>query len=169
MSGLALTAEQIAFVTGGDGGISITVSARDARRVPSLMKALGCRVAADGKRISLLLEAHAARQLLADVVATRQVAAVFSLPRTHRTLQLKGDEAVVGELQTGDRELIVHHAEAFAASLVPLGYRREFALAVHGVMPGAELCALTFTVRDAFAQTPGPGAGVRLPRPEGSA
>ncbi|MFZ5757148.1 MAG: hypothetical protein ACOY3X_09610 [Pseudomonadota bacterium] len=159
MTASPLTAEQAGFL---GGPVSITVSSRDARRVPSVMKAVGCRVSADRREVTLLLEAEGARQLLNDIAATRQVAAVFSLPSTHRTLQIKGSDARTGALQPTDSALIEQHAQAFAADIIPLGYAREFALALHGVAPSAQCVAVTFTVEAVYAQTPGPGAGARI-------
>lgn len=156
---MALTADQAAFVT---GGVSITAGSRDRRRVPSVMKACGVRVDAGLARVTLLLPAPASRQLLADIAATGEITAVFSRPSTHHTLQVKGSDASETPLQPGDAALAAAHRDAFADDLVPLGYPRAWALAIHEPV---ELVAVTFTAQAVYAQTPGPGAGARLEQP----
>jgi len=159
MSHATLTDEQAAFLA---GGVSLIIASRDMRRVPSLVRALGCRVDADRRTLTMWLEASASRQVLRDIEATGQVAAVFSLPSTHHTLQLKGSDARVVPVAAGDAELVEQHRQAFAADLIRIGYAREFALAIHATAPGDEIAAVTFSVDAVFAQTPGPGAGQRI-------
>lgn len=159
MSHATLTDEQAAFLA---GGVSLIIASRDMRRVPSLVRALGCRVEADRRTLTMWLEAAASRQVLRDIAATGQVAAVFSQPSTHHTLQVKGNDARVVASAAGDAELIEQHRQAFAADLVRSGYPREFALAIHATAPGDEIAAVAFSVDAIFEQTPGPGAGQRI-------
>lgn len=142
-------------------GESITIGSRDVRCVPSVIKAAGCRVDAASRRVRVLVDRRQARQLLADIAATHAVALVVSRPSTHHTLQVKGSDAAVEPLRAGDAEAAAAHRLAFAQELVPLGYRRDWTLAIHE-FPVAELVAVVFTVDAAYAQTPGPGAGARL-------
>ncbi len=158
MTTVCLTPEQVAFIT---RDVSLSIASRDVRRVPSVCKAVGCRVAPDRRRVTLLVEAAANAQLLADLRATAAVAAVFSLPATHETLQLKGRDACVQAADAEDIALARAHNEAFAQHLVPLGYPLAFARAVHDFRDD-DLVAVSFTVSDIFAQTPGPGAGARM-------
>lgn len=157
MSSTPLTEDQAAFIA---GGVSITLAARDMRRVPSLVKVLGCRVSADRRAVTVLVDAAAARQVLQDIAATGAIAVVYSRPSTHHTLQIKGSDARQVVPAATDHELVAAHNSAFAADLVPLGYSREFSFAIHGL--GDELAAVQFTVDAVFAQTPGPGAGARI-------
>ena len=60
-----------------------------------------------------------------------------------------------------DRDLVARHLTAWVDELTAIGYRPEFARAVHGEVPDA-MVALVFTPTAAFQQTPGPGAGDRL-------
>lgn len=141
--------------------VSISVASRDVRRVPSIVRATGCRLSAPDDRITLLLLKSQASQLLADITATHAIAVVFSEPSTHRTLQFKGRDAAQSALADDDALLAGAHREAFAGEIVPLGYARDLALAVHSFRE-EDLVAVTFTVSDIFEQTPGPKAGVRL-------
>ena len=158
MSGMTLSDEQIRFI---ESGVSISLASRDVRRVPSVTKGVGCRVAGDRCQVRVLVDAAQSAQLLADVAACGALAVVFCLPSSHRTLQLKGHDAREVPLAAGDAELAARHREAFAADLLPLGYALPFARATHD-FHGECLRALSFTLSDLFEQTPGPHAGVRL-------
>jgi hypothetical protein len=141
--------------------LSMSVASRDMRRVPSLSRALGCRVAPDRTRLTLFLQRMQSRQLLQDIAATQAVAVVFSLPSTNLTFQVKGRDAAETALQDGDVALCAAHREAFAQEILPHGYALELARAVHDFDPG-QLVAVGFSVSDVFEQTPGPGAGARV-------
>lgn len=154
-----LTDDQAAFIQRGN--ISITAASRDARRLPSVVRAAACRLDAGRQRLTLLLATRQSAQVLADIAATGAIAVVFSEPSTHRTLQFKGSDARVGPAEPGDLALAQAHAEAFVEEIVPLGYTRELARTVHSV-PGDELTAVTFTVTEAYEQTPGPRAGAKV-------
>jgi hypothetical protein len=86
---------------------------------------------------------------------------VFSEPSTHRTLQVKGTDAVAGPLQEGDWPMIGMHIEAAVAELGPLGYPERWVRTVFEATP-AQVQAVRFTPSSAFAQTPGPRAGAPL-------
>src|SRR5262245_14103009 len=83
-------------------GVSIFVASRDISIVRTLVRALGCRIAPDRQRISVFVASFQCLALLQDVRATRVFAAVFSQPSTHRTIQLKGTDAAVEQLENGD-------------------------------------------------------------------
>jgi hypothetical protein len=53
----ALPEDVAAFI---QGGVSITVASRDERFVPSIAKAVGCRVGDDGTTVTVLMFAEAA-------------------------------------------------------------------------------------------------------------
>lgn len=145
------------------GPVSINAAGRDAAQIPSVSRALGCRVSADRREVTVLLAAARAGELIADYQANGAIAVVFSRPSTHETLQLKGSDARVEPPAPGDRELIAAYREALASELASLGYGRDFAmtLTAFGDDP---LVAVRFTPTVVFLQTPGPGAGRRLER-----
>ena len=158
MSATTLSDEQVRFI---ESGVSIAVASRDVRRVPSVSKGVGCRVAADRRQVTVLIDAAQAAQLLQDVASSATLAVVFCLPSSHRTLQLKGRDARRVALAADDVERAARHREAFAEELLPLGYALPFARATHGFQAD-QLQALCFTLSDMFEQTPGPNAGMRL-------
>jgi hypothetical protein len=143
------------------GAVSISVASRGAGALPVLARASGCRVAADRRGVALFLARSKSAALIEAVGATRAVAAVFSLPSSHRTVQLKGADASVAAPAAGDYEAVGRYVEAFAAELEPLGYHGALARALLR-LDADDLAVLSFTPSAAFSQTPGPGAGAPL-------
>ena len=107
-----IDAQRKAFVT---GGVSIVAASRGSENAPTIARAAGCRVARDGRRITLFFAASQAADLLASVRATGAISAVFSQPSTHQTIQLKGADASVDALMPEDAGLIGRYADAFVA------------------------------------------------------
>lgn len=153
-----LTETQAQFV---QGGVGITAASGDAQGRPSLNRAVGCAVAPDRMRVTLLLRRSQAATLLADIERGGAVAAVFSQPSTHHTLQIKSADAVVHAPQAIDAAALARYVEAFHRELAPLGYTAGWTRALLGHAP-ADLVAISFTPQAIFSQTPGPRAGERL-------
>jgi hypothetical protein len=144
-------------------GVSVHLASRGPANVPSVARAIGCRIAPDRSRVTIFLSAAQAPELVSDVRASRMAAAVFSQPSTHQTLQVKGDDAVVGALADGDLARIAACADALVRDLQALGYTEAFGRALLDFDP-ADLVAVAFTPKTAFRQTPGPNAGAPLGR-----
>ena len=142
-------------------GFLVTVASRDAARVPSVTRALGCRVSPDRRRVTVFLLASQSATLRRDLRETGAIAAVFSQPSTHRTIQLKGSDATLGAIEPGDIELIDANAAAALANLVLSGFPESFARTLFAY-DAPDLVAIGFTPETAFVQTPGPQAGRRL-------
>jgi hypothetical protein len=145
------------------GGVSVIVASRNAARVPDAVRGCGCRVSRDRRRVTVLVERGRAGTLLDDVAGNGMIAVVFSQPSTHRTIQLKGADAVLVAARPADRTLVATHREDWIGELMRIGYSREFAEAFWGPLP-ASLAAVAFTPTAAFQQTPGPAAGQPLER-----
>jgi hypothetical protein len=157
---VALDDELVAFM---DGGVSIHAASRDAAHVADLSRALACRVSRDRTRVTVFLLASHSGSMLADYRANGAIAVVITLPSTHRTVQLKGEDAAVAPLEEGDHILIARYREAFAKELVSLGYEASLpGLLLAGAR--GDVVAVGFTVSAAFIQTPGPAAGLPLAR-----
>jgi len=155
-----LDAEHAAFI---QSGVSVVVAARDASCEPEVVRASGCRVSRDRRRVTVLLDEARVERLLADVAANGMLAVVFSQPSTHRTIQLKASDAALTAASHRDRALLGAQREAWIDDLRRIGYSREFAEALCGPVPRA-LAAIAFTPAAAFQQTPGPAAGQPLGR-----
>lgn len=118
-------------------------------------------MSSDRRRITIFLSAEQSRGFLSDIQENGAVAAVFSLPSTHRTVQLKGTDATVGALSEGDLQLVARYRDAFVSHLVGLRYS-EATMRTLVNCPNEELVSLTFSPCSAFSQTPGPAAGAPL-------
>ncbi|HEX4873220.1 MAG TPA: hypothetical protein VFV27_12990 [Nevskiaceae bacterium] len=155
---MALSAAERAFVL---GGVSASVAACDRRGRSSLVRVLGVQVSADGERLRLVVDRAQAVDLLPMVAESGRLAAVFSDPPSHRTLQFKARDARVVAVEAADRAACLQQEAAFAATLGALGWPGAFATALIGAA-GRELAVLEACPVAAYRQTPGPGAGEPL-------
>jgi hypothetical protein len=140
--------------------VSIIVGSRDALLRPHVVRALGARLSPDHRQLTLVLPQVPSRQVLADLSDNGRIAAVFSEPSTHRTIQAKGSDATLLPCTDEDRALAEHHLSEFMLEIGQLGFAREVALTSLGAEGG--MVAVRFTVAEAFEQTPGPQAGAPL-------
>jgi hypothetical protein len=141
--------------------VMISVASRSLDHVASVVRCHGFRVFEQPQRLTVFVRSRHSERVLADIRATGLVAVVFSEPSTHRTLQVKGEDAVVGTLEEGDWPMVGAHMEAAVAELCPLGYAETWVRTVFEATP-AQMQAVRFTPSSAFAQTPGPRAGEPL-------
>ena len=140
--------------------VSIIVGSRDAAMQPHLMRAVGCMLGDDRRQVTVLINQRAAEQVLADLRANGHIAVVFSEPTTHRTLQLKGDDAQLLPCGSDAEAVAERHLRRFADELADIGIRADVARTLLARDGG--LVAIRFTVREAYDQTPGPQAGTAL-------
>jgi hypothetical protein len=142
-------------------GVSMCVAACDHEHMPVVARATGCRVAEDRREVTIYLPVAQAEPLLRCARASGAVAAVFNEPVSHRTVQLKGENARIIALQDDDRRRIAAYRDAFVRAVAPLGFHADL---IHTVLgdPSADMVALRFTPSAAFSQTPGPQAGEPL-------
>lgn len=155
---LVLDARQAGFLL---GPVSMNVASRDAALTPSVARACGCRIAADGTHLTIFLSASRAAAVLRDLRAGAPIAIVFSRPQTHESVQIKAARATIDAPAPGDRELMLAYVDAFVAECVALGYDEAL---MRGFFTDAEddALAVSFTPASMFEQTPGPNAGKRL-------
>lgn len=142
------------------GGVSVVIAARSADGMPIAGVAKACRITPEG-RMRLFLTEPANRTLLSAFAQGSPIAATFSAPRNHRSIQVKS--ASVRQVDLGDGELaeIARQVKVFAGELVSSNYTPRFATAFTGYRE-EEIVAVEFLPDDAFVQTPGPGAGEQL-------
>jgi hypothetical protein len=86
--------------------VSVIVASRDAAHRPHLMRAVGRRLSADLRRVTMSMAAASSAAVLAGLRANGLIAVVFSEPSTHRTVPLKGSDAVVAAIESGDETLV---------------------------------------------------------------
>jgi hypothetical protein len=142
-------------------GLSISIASRDANNVPSVAKALACRVSPDRRRVTVYVSTTKAAQVLRDIEASGVLAAIFTRPSTHRALQLKGRDPVIEPIRPEEAAYVEADVERFVADIVAIGYTKEEGHAYVGYGQG-ETIAVRFTPTAGFVQTPGPKAGARL-------
>lgn len=139
-------------------GVSISMATCGADRLPNLVRAVGCKLLDDGARVGVFVSASRGAALLADIRSTGRVAAVFSLPSSNRTLQLKGFDAEVQAFDQADLGLIERHLAAFAREVEPEGVPAAIVHTVFAYRP-EDLVLIVFSPCAVFSQTPGPKAG----------
>jgi hypothetical protein len=141
-----------------EGGVSTRVAACTPEGRPEISRGLAVEVLADG-RIELLLPRDAGERVLDAIRRTGHVAAVLSLPLTHRTLHIKGRDAEVGDAGPAQAASLERCREAFLAQITPLGFSRGQLMALWYGVDVSELGVVRFAISGAWDQTPGPGAG----------
>lgn len=147
-----------AFIT---SRLSIQVAASDGHGLASLVRAVGCRVSADRCRVTVLVSRSQAAPVLAGVAANGMLAAVFNEPESHRTVQLKGRDACVEMATAEDEAALVPYAADFSGRLAVFRVPEAYVRTLVSCAPG-DLVAISFTPSEAYGQTPGPRAGMRL-------
>lgn len=142
-------------------GVSLILSSADHALTPSVMRAVGSRIEDNGRRITAYLARGQSRQLLADIARSGRLAAVFSQPSTHLTVQIKSRRARIREAREDDQPHLQRYLHSMEDELAALGYPRTMAGAMLAHRP-EDLVAVEFEPDEAFDQTPGPRAGHRL-------
>lgn len=144
-----------------EGFISIAVGSRSRDLLPSLGRGIGLRVSRERGTVTVFLPRPKCAPLLADLEASGVLAAVFTQPDTHRTVQFKATDAKVQLLGPGDWERVERYCDIFATRLDAMGYP-ELTIRAALACPPTEIRAVTFTPSQAFDQTPGPSAGAPI-------
>jgi hypothetical protein len=150
--------EQVALIS---RRVSIIVGSCDAQHRPHVMRAVGCRVSADLRRVTIFMAVTSSERVLDDLRANGQIAVVFSEPSTNHTVQFKGGDAVVEAIAPGDEATVDRYLHGFIEEIGQLGFPRNVAQTMLAHGPGG-LVAVHFTPLAAFEQTPGPAAGQAL-------
>jgi hypothetical protein len=143
------------------GGVSVNVASGGAELRPSQARAVGCLIAPDCGSVSVMLRRSQSETLLRDIAASGRVAVVCCQPSTHRTLQIKGDGAVVRPAADADHAELARQCALFHQQLAPLAYTEAFTHALLDYAPD-DLVEVSFIPRAVFSQTPGPRAGERV-------
>lgn len=136
----------------------VVLSSCSARGVPSLCWGTAGRLLDDRRTVEAWVREDWARQLLADVQATRRVAIVFCEPYTNIAVQFKGSDGAVRPAQAGDAEFLRRHVDHMVRELERVQFGETFARAMFE-QPWSMLARIRFTGTQVFVQTPGPRAG----------
>lgn len=143
-------------------GVSVLVSSSDAGNRPAVGRAIGCRLSPDGRRITVYLAASACADLLRAIGETGRIAVAVSKPSTHRSVQIKGRDAVpVPPDADTDADIggaLSRKIDSFTRDVVGIGFEEALVRTLMAYDP-ADLVAVAFTPSGVFDQTPGPNAG----------
>lgn len=152
---LVLSPAMAAFL---QSGVSVRLASSTGGFRPVVGRALGASVDQDRRHVHLVLAERPSGPILQAVRETGVLAAAFTRPITHRSIQLKTTAARVEPALPGDAELIARQGSGFVLELTELGYPASLIEAIRTYEPGP-LVRVSFAVAGAFDQTPGPGAG----------
>lgn len=140
-----------------ESGVSVVIAASTADGRPIAGGGKACRITSEG-RMRIFLSEPGNSVLLAAFAAGSSIAVTFSAPRNHRSIQVKGTLVRRVELEDGDIDEVARRVRSFESELVCVNYPPRFAAAFTAYRP-EEIVAIEFSPKDAFVQTPGPGAG----------
>jgi hypothetical protein len=157
--GVLLDPARIAMVA---KGVSAIVASRGADLRPSIMRAVGSRISADGREVTVYLRRSQSEQLLRDIAQTGEIAVVFSVPSSHQTLQLKASQATQRSAGEHDLPVLQAYLRSMEEEVGRVGYSPRYVGALLAA-PLADVVAVRFAPTSAFDQTPGPRAGAALP------
>lgn len=152
-----LTPDLAAWV---ESGLAVTLGVRDPEGWPVSGYALAAR-ALPGGRLRVLFRRAGHEALLLALMRDPRIAATVTEPRSHRSVQLKGADAVLSAPGDDDLRAARDQTRAFERQLLDLGYPAPFAATITA-FGLADLVAVEFTPTQLFSQTPGPGAGAGL-------
>lgn len=143
-----------------ESGVSVICAASTVDGLPIAGRGKACRIMPDGM-MRIFLPEPGNTALLAALSTGSPVAVTFSAPRNHRSIQLKGVSVRPVDLEDGDLDRVARQVKAFENDLVFVNYPQRFSAAYTAYRP-EEIVAIEFSPKDAFVQTPGPGAGEAL-------
>src|SRR4029077_13966312 len=107
------------------GGVAMVAGSRDADHIPILARAVGCRVSPNRQKVTLLLPGSQSESLITSVRSTGTIAAVFTQPSTHVSVQLKSADATLSPARPSDVGVVNRWTDAFVDETLPLGYPED--------------------------------------------
>ena len=143
-------------------GVSVIVASCGRDGTPSVMRGVGSRVSEDGGDITIYLSRSQSHQLLQDIADTRRVAAVFSAPTSHLTVQVKSTQIRIEACDAAADADIERYLLSMEREIADVGFEPRFTRAMLACRRD-DLVALRLVPEQAFDQTPGPRAGAPLP------
>lgn len=142
------------------GGRSLLIGTASSTHVPDCVRALGLRVWDGASQLTIIVPVATSVTSIANLRDNPRIAITCSQIQTHRTIQLKGDVREIREGSEEDRAFATAYRAQFAQELAWAGQSSTNTLRLK-LWP---CFAIDVDIRVAFAQTPGPDAGLRLPQ-----
>src|SRR3954452_1946128 len=118
-----LSAELAAFC---QSGISIVLASRDPNGRPVAGRGLACTVSPTGT-VRLIIARAPNERLLRALAGGSAIAATFTRPQNHRSIQLKSSRARVLDSVVTDRDVVDVQCAGFRDELISVGYPESFA------------------------------------------
>lgn len=144
-----------------ESGVGIIMASRDAQNRPFVGRAVGCRVSLASGQVRIFFSRRKYPSLLDAIRRTGAIAASFSEPTSHKSLQIKAMGAELAAVEDGDADVIARHLTLFTAELERIHLNGALPRTILACPP-EDLAAVTFVPAVAFTQTPGPVAGNRI-------
>lgn len=151
-----ISEELASFVS---SGVSINIATRNSALAPDGTRVWAVDVEDDREHLVAYLHEGGSGPILRNLEDNGLVALAFSRPSDHRSCQLKGVFVEARPCRPEERAKVERQADGFLRELEALGIPRVLT-ARWAVWP---CLAIRIRVTDLFHQTPGPGAGERLP------
>jgi hypothetical protein len=140
-------------------GLPTHIATRNALLEPSGARVTAVTVDDDLEHVTVYVPTVAATPLLDDLRANGQVAVVLARPIDERSCQVKGVFVDSWTPSAEEESVVGRQWEQCVRALEAIGYPRA-TLAGWLMTP---CVAVRFRAEALFSQTPGPGAGARLP------
>jgi hypothetical protein len=150
-----LPEEHVTFV---ESGVSVLVGTRDANMRPFGLRAMGVKVHADRKSLTVFIPDPTGARTLADLHDNGRIALTFSRPIDHRSMQLKGKAVAFRPASEEERPLLESYVEGWARHLEIVGLPR----ALGSRLTFWPATAVDVIIESSFHQTPGPSAGTKM-------
>lgn len=147
-----LPEEHVTFI---ESGVSVLVGTRDAGMRPFGMRAMGVKVHADRKTLTVFIPKPTGARTLADLRDNGRIAVTFTRPLDHRSMQLKGMAVAFRDANEEERPFLESYVEGWARHLEVVGLPR----AIGSRLTYWPATAVDVVIEASFHQTPGPSAG----------
>lgn len=147
-----LSAEHVTFI---ESGVSVLVGTRDANMRPFGMRAVGVKVHADKKTLTVFIPKPTGQRTLEDLRDNGRIALTFTRPLDHRSMQLKGQAMAFRDATDDEHPFLESYVEGWARHLEVVGLPR----AVASRLTYWPATAVDVAIEANFNQTPGPAAG----------
>ena len=141
-------------------GTASALGTRSSDGAPLIGPGIACRLETDGL-IRVVVPRAPNLPLLEAIEAGQPLAATFSAPRDHRSIQIKTSRAAVAPIRSHDACEAARQVALLADGLVEIGFTRHQAES-YVVYDPSDMVSVEFRAEQVFTQTPGPGAGQEM-------
>lgn len=142
-----------------EGGVGIHLATRDAHLEPGATTVWAVKVDPDREHVTAYVHRTAAKRALADLAENGQASLGFGRPTDDRACQVKGVFVEKRACEAREKALVTAQLDGFRKELEAIGIPK----ALTAGWKAWPCVAVRIRVTALFSQTPGPGAGERMP------